>query len=76
MPDQVELWMVKESQANTIRGEISVASDKDKLHDLENEETLAKLFTQNVINCVYLVNFKGNLIGKTSNWIDIYKERK
>ena len=49
MPDQVELWMVKESQANTIRGEISVASDKDKLHDLENEETLVELYTQNVI---------------------------
>ncbi|KOM31017.1 hypothetical protein LR48_Vigan01g057200, partial [Vigna angularis] len=59
--DQVELFLIEESEANVVTGNITIDPDKDKLRVLQDEETLAQLYTPNVTNCGHLVNSKCSL---------------
>ncbi|XP_061371441.1 putative E3 ubiquitin-protein ligase RING1a isoform X2 [Gastrolobium bilobum] len=49
--DEVELCLVKEPQAEIIRAERTVDPDKDKLHVLRDQETLAELKTYHNVSC-------------------------
>ncbi|XP_017434684.1 putative E3 ubiquitin-protein ligase RING1b [Vigna angularis] len=53
--DQVELFLIEESEANVVTGNITIDPDKDKLRVLQDEETLAQLYTPNVTNCGHLL---------------------
>lgn len=59
--NQVELFLIEESEANIVMGDITIDPDKDKLRVLRDEETLAQLYTPNVTNCGHLVNSKCSL---------------
>lgn len=54
--NQVELFLIEESEANAVSGKITVDADKDKLRVLRDEETLAELYTPNVTHSARLVN--------------------
>ncbi|KAK7400608.1 hypothetical protein VNO78_11821 [Psophocarpus tetragonolobus] len=53
--DQVELYLVEDSQVNIIRGELTIDPDKDKVRILRDEETLVELYTRNVRNPGFLL---------------------
>ncbi|WVZ26691.1 hypothetical protein V8G54_005235 [Vigna mungo] len=53
--NQVELFLIEESEANIVMGDITIDPNKDKLRVLRDEETLAQLYTPNVTNCGHLL---------------------